>query len=92
MKWWVCHGRRKWPKNNVRLKFLLSGPTEELAGYIPDFGFELYDLVQFSEDVNQVMADIRGIHDVEALLKIKKAIMTAKKGSEILALAKSEGI
>jgi predicted transposase/invertase (TIGR01784 family) len=219
----ICHGRREWPENSVRLVSLLSGPTEELAGYIPDFGFELYDLVQFSddeikgtilgrvtmlllkyvfnpklhqklpeilsllktlmtketglqyleavirylasvleedemsleklqeiatkaistetgryimtlaeklrkegeikgeikgeirgeikgeikglkeaielgmtlkfpEDVNQVMADIRRIHDVETLLKIKEAIITAKKGSEILALAKSEGI
>jgi hypothetical protein len=29
---------------------LLSGPVEDLAGYIPDFGFELYDLHRFSDD------------------------------------------
>jgi hypothetical protein len=29
---------------------LLSGPVEELAGYIPDFAFELYDLHRYSDD------------------------------------------
>jgi len=28
---------------------LLSGPVDDFAGYIPDFGFELYDLHRFSE-------------------------------------------
>ena len=29
---------------------MLTGPVGELAGYIPDFGFELYDLFRFSDD------------------------------------------
>ncbi len=29
---------------------LLSGPKEDLTGYIPDFGFELYDLHRFADD------------------------------------------
>jgi predicted transposase YdaD len=29
---------------------LLSGLLDEFAGYIPDFGFELYDLHRFSDD------------------------------------------
>jgi len=46
----ICHGRKEWPEDTVRLTSLLSGPVEELAGYIPDFGFELYDLLRFSDD------------------------------------------
>jgi len=34
----------------VRLTSLLSGPVDDLAGYIPDFGFELFDLHRFSDD------------------------------------------
>jgi len=37
---------------------MLSGPVEELAGYIPDFGFELYDLLRFSDD--QIKGTIMG--------------------------------
>jgi predicted transposase/invertase (TIGR01784 family) len=46
----VCHGRKEWPEDTVRLTSLLSGPVDELAGYIPDFGFELYDLLRYSDD------------------------------------------
>ena len=46
----ICHGRKEWPGDTMRLTFLLSGPVEDLAGYIPDFGFELYDLHRFSDD------------------------------------------
>jgi hypothetical protein len=34
----------------MRLTSLLSGPVDDLAGYIPDFGFELYDLHRYSDD------------------------------------------
>jgi hypothetical protein len=46
----VCHARKEWPDDTVRLASLLSGPVEDLTGYIPDFGFELYDLHRFSDD------------------------------------------
>jgi hypothetical protein len=46
----IYHGRKDWPEDTVRLTFFLSGPTDDLAGYIPDFGFELYDLHRFSDD------------------------------------------
>ncbi|MCF8093379.1 MAG: Rpn family recombination-promoting nuclease/putative transposase [Desulfotignum sp.] len=46
----ICHARQKWPENTVRLTSLLAGPVDDLAGYIPDFGFELYDLHRFSDD------------------------------------------
>src|SRR6056297_2367917 len=46
----ICHARQAWPENTVRLTSLLSGPKDDLAGYIPDFGFELYDLHRFSDD------------------------------------------
>jgi predicted transposase YdaD len=46
----VCHARQEWPENTERLTSLLSGPVEELAGYIPDFAFELYDLHRYSDD------------------------------------------
>jgi len=46
----ICHGRKEWPEDTMRLTSLLSGPVDDLAGYIPDFGFELYDLHRFSDD------------------------------------------
>jgi predicted transposase YdaD len=46
----VCHARKKWPDGTLRLTSLLSGPVGDLAGYIPDFGFELYDLHRYSDD------------------------------------------
>ncbi len=46
----ICHAGKEWPEGAVRLTSLLSGPVEDLAGYIPDFGFELYDLHRFSDD------------------------------------------
>ena len=46
----ICHARKEWSEDTVRLTSLLSGPVDDLAGYIPDFGFELYDLHRFSDD------------------------------------------
>ena len=46
----VCHARKQWPDDTVRLASLLSGPVKDLTAYIPDFGLELYDLHQFSDD------------------------------------------
>ena len=46
----ICHGRKEWPKNTVRFTSLLAGPVGELSSYIPDFGFELYDLFHYSDD------------------------------------------
>ena len=46
----VCHARKEWPDDTLRLASLLSGPVEDLSEYIPDFGLELYDLHQFSDD------------------------------------------
>jgi len=46
----ICHGKRSWPKDTIRLSSLLSGPVRELTGYIPDFGFNLYDLTCLTDD------------------------------------------
>ena len=46
----ICHAGKERPEDTVRLTSLLSGPVDDLAGYIPDFGFELYDLHRFSDD------------------------------------------
>ena len=54
----ICHARKEWPKDTVRLTSLLSGPVDDLAGYIPDFGFELFDLHRFSDD--QIKGTIMG--------------------------------
>jgi len=64
----ICHGRKEWPENTVRLTSLLSGPVEDLAGYIPDFGFELYDLHRFSDD------QIKGTIMSRAMLMLFKYI------------------
>jgi hypothetical protein len=46
----VCHAGKEWPEGTMSLTSLLSGPVDDLAGYIPDFGFELYDLHRYSDD------------------------------------------
>jgi predicted transposase YdaD len=46
----VCHARKEWPEDTVRLASLLSGPVDDLTAYIPNFGFELYDLHRYSDD------------------------------------------
>jgi len=46
----ICHARKEWPEDTLRFTSLLSGPVDDLVGYIPDFGFELYDLHRFSDD------------------------------------------
>jgi predicted transposase/invertase (TIGR01784 family) len=66
----VCHGRKEWPKDTVRLTSLLSGPVEELARYIPDFAFELYDLHRYSDD------QIKGTIMSRVILLLFKYILT----------------
>ncbi len=46
----ICHARQEWLEETVRLTSLLSGPVNDLVGYIPNFGFELYDLHRYSDD------------------------------------------
>jgi predicted transposase YdaD len=54
----ICHGRQEWPEGAMRLTSMLSGPVDELVGYIPDFGFEFYDLNRYSED--QIKGTVMG--------------------------------
>jgi len=79
----VCHARQAWPEDTERLTSLLSGPVEELAGYIPDFGFELYDLHRYSDD------QIKGNIMSRMILLLFKYIFTPElqhKLPEILSL------
>ncbi len=46
----IRHGKKTWPDNTERLSSLLNGSAKELAAYIPDFGFERYDLTCYSDD------------------------------------------
>ena len=46
----ICHGKHAWPENAVRFSSHLSGPVDELSGYIPDFSIELYDLAKLTDD------------------------------------------
>jgi predicted transposase/invertase (TIGR01784 family) len=66
----VCHGRKEWPENTERLSSLLSGPVDDLSGYIPDFGFELYDLHRYSDD------QIKGTIMSRVILLLFKYIFT----------------
>ncbi|MDY0223535.1 MAG: Rpn family recombination-promoting nuclease/putative transposase, partial [Desulfobacterium sp.] len=62
----ICHGRQEWPEGAMRLTSMLSGPVDELVGYIPDFGFELYDLNRFSDD------QIKGTVMIQAVMLLFK--------------------
>ena len=64
----ICHAGKEWPDDTMRLASLLSGPVEDLAGYIPDFGFELYDLHRFSDD------QIKGTIVIRMILLLVKHI------------------
>jgi predicted transposase YdaD len=82
----VCHGRKEWPENTERLSSLLSGPVDELAGYIPDFGFQLYDLLRYSDD------KIKGTILSRVILLLFKYILTPQlhhKLPEILSLLRT---
>ena len=45
----VYHGVEPW-RSGTRLTDLLSGPAQDLADYIPDFEFLLYDLTRYRDD------------------------------------------
>jgi predicted transposase/invertase (TIGR01784 family) len=82
----VCHARKVWPDDTVRLASLLSGPVEDLTGYIPDFGFELYDLHRFSDD------EIKGTIASRVILLLFKHIRDPdlrQRLPDILALLKT---
>jgi hypothetical protein len=64
----VCHARKEWADDTVRLASLLSGPVEDLTEYIPDFGLELHDLHRFSDD------EIKGIIISRVVLLLLKHI------------------
>jgi predicted transposase/invertase (TIGR01784 family) len=46
----LFHGKSPWPSDRIRFSSLLSGPTNLLSAYIPDFSFVLYDLARFPDD------------------------------------------
>jgi predicted transposase YdaD len=64
----ICHGKRPWPEESVRFSSLLSGPVEELSGYIPDFGILLHDLNCFTDD------DIKGTIMARVVLLLFKHV------------------
>jgi hypothetical protein len=82
----ICHARKEWPEDTVRFTSLLSGPVEDLVGYIPDFGFELYDLHRFSDD------EIKGTIASRVILLLLKHIRDPdllEKLPDILALMRT---
>ena len=84
----VCHAKKEWPDDTVRLASLLSGPVEDLTEYIPDFGLELYDLHRFSDD------EIKGTIISRVILLLLKHIRDPdlqQKLPDILALLKNLG-
>ena len=84
----ICHARKEWPRDTVRLTSLMSGPVEDLVGYIPDFGFELYDLHRFSDD------EIKGTISSRVILLLLKHIRDPdlkQKLPDILSLLKALG-
>jgi len=93
----ICHGRRKWPEGTVQFTSLLTGPVEELSGYIPDFGFELYDLFRFSDDqikgtiMNRVVMllfkyvfDPEFQHKLPEIFSLLKTLMEKETGLQYL--------
>lgn len=46
----LYHGKSGRAKADTRFSSLLSGPTDALAAYIPDFSYVRYDLTQFSDE------------------------------------------
>jgi predicted transposase/invertase (TIGR01784 family) len=64
----ICHGKRPWPEEKVRVSSLLAGPVEALSGYIPDFGFLLHDLNRFTD------TDIKGTVMARVVLLLFKHV------------------
>jgi len=93
----ICHGRREWPEDTVRFTSLLTGPVGELTSYIPDFGFELYDLFRFSDDqikgtiMNRVVMllfkyvfDPEFRHKLPEIFSLLKTLMEKETGLQYL--------
>ena len=93
----ICHGRKEWPKDTVRFTSLLTGPVGELSSYIPDFGFELYDLSCFSDEEikGEVMSRVALLlfkyshnpdfhHKLPEILSLLKTLMEKKTGLQYL--------
>ncbi|MBF0202254.1 MAG: Rpn family recombination-promoting nuclease/putative transposase [Desulfamplus sp.] len=79
----ICHGGQAWPLERVHFSALMGGPVQELARYIPDFKFELYDLTGLSDD------EIKGAimtRVVMLLFKYSTHPQLRKKLPEILGL------
>lgn len=77
-----------------RLEGLVEGEKRgekrgEKKGKLEGFrqAIELGITLKFPEDIDTVMAKVNQIDDLETLVKITKAIKTAKDSSEILGLA-----
>ena len=79
----VYHGAEPW-RSGTRLTDLLSGPTEALADYIPDFQFLLYDLTRYRDE------EIKGMIVNRVGLLVMKHIFredlpdVLKRGMELL--------
>jgi predicted transposase YdaD len=93
----ICHGRKEWPKDTVRFTSLLTGPVGELSSYIPDFGFELFDLSCFSDEEikGEVMSRVVLLlfkyshnpdfhHKLPGILSLLKTLMEKKTGLQYL--------
>ena len=92
----ICHARQEWPEDTVWLTSLLSGPVDDFAGYIPDFGFELYDLHRFSDDqikgtiMNRVMLLFKYIfkpelqHKLPEIFSLLQTLMKKQTGLQYL--------
>jgi len=66
----LYHGRSKW-KFGTDLFSMISGPYDQLADYIPDFRFILYDLSRYSDE------DIKGTVLSKTVLLLLKHIFDA---------------
>lgn len=72
----LYHGEYGWT-TSTRFADLLSGPTEELAAYIPDFDYALYDLTGYADEdikgtilARVVMLLFKHLHDPDMLERL----------------------
>lgn len=73
----LFHGKSSWPSDYIRFSSLLSGPTDLLSAYIPDFSFVLYDLARFSDD------QIKGTIMARVVMMMYKYILDPNLGEKL---------
>jgi len=97
----VCHAKKEWPDDTVRLASLLSGPVEDLTEYIPDLQQKLPGILallktlmeketglQWLEVVIRYLTSVRDEEDLSAkkIVEMAEQAISKETGEYVMTL------